>query len=162
MSGYSSKFDGATVDKTLNDVACHTTTEKTANQWYAFLLGDDIDTNNAAFSGLFSFQVKYADNSCEQLTFHLAATYDTVRGTVANVTVLKHVTNGDAKHLVQLGFDCNETVAVEADKIYSAAIKCEGDFQYLKCTGSMLINCSVADLSISTGGALTWDTVSLV
>ena len=162
MSGYSSKFDGATVDKTLNDVACHTTTEKTANQWYAFLLGDDIDTNNAAFSGLFSFQVKYADNSCEQLTFHLAATYDTVRGTVANVTVLKHVTNGDAKHLVQLGFDCNETVAVEADKIYSAAIKCEGDFQYLKCTGSMLINCSVADLSISTGGTLTWYTASLV
>lgn len=28
MSGYSSKFNGATVDKTLNDVACHTTTEK--------------------------------------------------------------------------------------------------------------------------------------
>lgn len=162
MSGYSSKFDGATVDKTLNDVACHTTTEKTANQWYAFLLGDDIDTNNAAFSGLFSFQVKYADNSCEQLTFHLAATYDTARGTVANVTVLKHVTNGDAKHLVQLGFDCNATVAVEANKIYSAAIRCEGDFQYLKCTGSMLINCSVADLSISTGGTLTWDNVSLV
>lgn len=136
--------------------------KKTANQWYAFLLGDDIDTNNAAFSGLFSFQVKYADNSCEQLTFHLAATYDTARDTVANVTVLKHVTNGDAKHLVQLGFDCNETVAVEADKIYSAAIRCEGDFQYLKCTGSMLINCSVADLSISTGGTLTWDTMSLV
>lgn len=126
------------------------------------MLGDDIDTNNAAFSGLFSFQVKYADNSCEQLTFHLAATYDTVRGNVANVTVLKHVTNGDAKHLVQLGFDCNEAVAVEADKIYSAAIQCKGDFQYLKCTGSMLINCSVADLSISTGGTLTWDTVSLV
>lgn len=136
--------------------------KKTANQWYAFLLGDDIDTNNAAFSDLFSFQVKYADNSCEQLTFHLAATYDTERGTVANVTVLKHVTNGDAKHLVQLGFDCNETVAFEEDKIYSAAIRCEGDFQYLKCTGSMLINCSVADLSISTGGTLTWDNVSLV
>lgn len=162
MSGYSSKFDGATVDKTLNDVACHTTTEKTTNQWYAFLLGDDIDTNNAAFSGLFSFQVKYADNSCEQLTFHLAATYDTKRGNVANVTVLKHVTNGDAKHLVKLGFDCNETVAVKADKIYSAAIRCEGDFQYLKCTGSMLINCSAADLSISTGGTLTWANVSLV
>lgn len=126
------------------------------------MLGDDLDTNNAAFSGLFSFQVKYADNSCEQLTFHLAATYDTERGTVANVTVLKHVTNGDAKHLVQLGFDCNETVAVEANKIYSAAIRCEGDFQYLKCTGSMLINCSVADLSISTGGTLTWYNMSLV
>lgn len=96
------------------------------------------------------------------MTFHLAATYDTERGNVANVTVLKHVTNGDAKHLVQLGFDCNETVAVEANKIYSAAIRCEGDFQYLKCTGSMLINCSVADLSISTGGTLTWDNVSLV
>lgn len=162
MSGYSSKFNGATVDKTLNNVACHTTTEKTVDQWYAFLLGDDIDTNNAAFSGLFSFQVKYADNSCEQLTFHLAATYDTVRGNVANVTVLKHVTNGDAKHLVQLGFDCNNTVAVEAGKIYSAAIHCEGDFQYLKCTGSMLINCSAADLGISIGGTLTWDTVSLV
>jgi 3-isopropylmalate/(R)-2-methylmalate dehydratase small subunit len=45
MSGYSSKFDGATVDKTLNDVACHATTEKAANYWHAFLLGDDIDTD---------------------------------------------------------------------------------------------------------------------
>ena len=64
--------------------------------------------------------------------------------------------------MTALGFDCNETVAVEASKIYSSAIKVEGDFLELLLTGSSLINCTLADLSTSTGGTLQWAQLNLL
>jgi hypothetical protein len=162
MGGYSSTYDGKQVEHILRNASCIKTTAVVANQWYAYVLGDDMSENIGSFSGTFSFQAKFTDESVEQLTIHVAATYDTSRSHAANVKILNHTTNGDEFKMTALGFDCNETVAVEAGKIYSSAIKVEGDFLELLLTGSNLINCTLADLSASTGGTRQWAQLNLL
>ena len=163
MGGYSSTYDGKQVEHILRNASCIKTTAVVANKWYAYVLGDSTDTVHTDFSGIFSFVARFNDNVSEHLTFHVAATYDTMGGgKFAHVKVLNHTTNGSEFRMTTLGFDCNETVAVEAGKIYSSAIRVEVDFLELMLTGSNLINCTLADLSISTSGTDTWSTLNLL
>jgi hypothetical protein len=105
MGGYSSTYDGKQVEHILRNASCIKTTAVVANQWYAYVLGDDTSENIGSFSGTFSFQAKFTDESVEQLTIHVAATYDTSRSHVANVKILNHTTNGDEFKMTALGFN---------------------------------------------------------